>query len=128
MHFICYMVPKAVLILLPTMHSKITSNANTTNNNNVSTPTVCNSGSTATISGVYQQTLFGLSKISIHMLVFDAISAGPYLKALLTKLFIHCILDLSNNPSLFFSDLITTATSYFSINTGFIERETESAA
>ena len=87
MHFICYMVPKKVLNLFPIMYSTITSNTNTTNKSNVSTPTVCNSGPIITILSVYQQTLFGLREISIHTRVSDVISTEPCLKALQTKLF-----------------------------------------
>ena len=126
MHFICYMAPKTVLILLPTMHSTIPRNANTTDNNNFSTPTVCNSGPTTTIFSVYQQTLFGLREISIRTLVSDTISAEPYRKALVTKLFFCQILPLSDNLCVFFSDLMTTTVSYFGINTGSTERAAKS--
>ena len=96
MYFICYMAPKTVLILLPTMHSKITCNANTTNNNDVSTTTVYNSGSTATIFDVYQQTLFGLSEISIHTLVSD--TTLPFSFSLLDVTVTSVIKPQHSNP------------------------------
>ena len=102
--------------------------ASTTNNNNVSTHTACNNGHTTTIFSVHQQTLFKLSEILIHTLVSDAISAEFYRKAFSTKKFYRQILPLSVNPSVSFSDLITTAASYFDINTGSTERKVESAA
>ena len=105
----------AILTFLPTTHSTMTSNANTTETNNISNPTTCNIGPTTTIFGVYQQNLFEWSEISFHTLVYDAISAESYHKALITKLFFHQILPLSNNPSVFFSDLMTIDSYYFCI-------------
>ena len=79
-----YIAPIAVFTFLPTTHSTIIRNASTTNNNNVSIPTTCNSDPTATIFRVYLQILFGLSEISIHTLVSYTISAEPYREALIT--------------------------------------------
>ena len=73
------MASSAVLPILPTTHLTMTSSANTTNKNNILTPTVCNSDPTATTFGMYQQTSFGLNEISIHTLVSNAISVKPYL-------------------------------------------------
>ena len=125
------MAPSAVLTFLPTTHSIMTSNTNSTNtthNNNVLIPIACNSGPTAILFCVYQQNLFGLNEISIYTLVSDTTSAEPYRKALIIKLFFRQILPLSENASVFFSDMMTTAASYFSTNTGFTARETESTA
>ena len=81
------MVPTAARTFIPTTHLTMTSNANTTNNNNVYTPTACNSGSIASNFGVHQQTLIGTSYVSIHTLITDAISAKPYRNALIVKIF-----------------------------------------
>ena len=121
------MALSVVLAFLPTIHPTMTSNDNTTNNNTISTPVACNGGPTATILGVYQQMLFGLSEILIETLVSNAISVEPYRKALITKIISCQILLLSDNPSVFFSDLMTTTSPDFGINTGSTERYVESA-
>ena len=75
--------------------------------------------------GVYQQISIGSSDISTHTLVPDAISAESDRKALIVKLFFRKIINLSDTPSVFFSDLMSIVASYFGFNTGSAERETE---
>ena len=55
-------------------------------------------GSVASTYGVYQQTAVDLSDLSILILVPDPISTEPYHKALISKLFFHQILSLSDSP------------------------------
>jgi len=68
-----------------------------------------------------------LSELTIRTLVPDPISAEPYRKALIEKIFFHQILSLSDSPPVSFNDLIATVASYFDINTGSAEMETETA-
>ena len=69
-----------------------------------------------------------MSEFSIRILVPDNISAEPYRKALIAKLFFHQILSLTDSPSVSFNDLLDTVAAYFEINTGSAEREAEAAA
>ena len=87
-----------------------------------------NSGSSLANFGVYRQTPVGLSELSIRTLVPVPISAEPYRKALIAKLFFHQILSLADSPSVFVNDLMATVAAYFDINTGSAEREAEAAA
>ena len=123
-----YITPTVVLTFLPTTHSTVTSNITTTNDNNVSNLTVCNSGATASNFDMYQQTSIDSNEISIRTLVLDAISTETYRKSLISKLFFQQILSLSTNPFVSFSDFMATVVSHFGINSGSVERETESAA
>ena len=123
------MTPKSSSILTPD-HTKIimTSNNNTLSNNNISTLTADISGSALSNFGLYQQTLVGLSELSIRTLVLYAISAETYGKVLIEKISFRQILSLSDSPSVSFNDLTTTIASYFDINTGSAEKEAEAAA
>ena len=85
-------------------------------------------GSAASTFGVYQQTAVGLSDLSIRTLVPDPISAEPYRKALIAKIFFHQILSLADSPSVELNDLISTVASYFSFSTGSAERDADTAA
>ena len=87
-----------------------------------------NSGSALENFGVYMQTPVGLSEPLIWTLVPDPISAEPYRKALIAKLFLHQILSLTNSPSVSVNDLMATVAAYFDINSGSAEREAEAAA
>ena len=106
----------------------MTSPNNTMNNNNISNLGGGSSGSTFVNFGVYQQTPVGLSELSIRTLVPDNISAEPYRKALIAKLFFHQILSLTDSPSVSFNDLLDTVAAYFDINTGSAGGEAEVAA
>ena len=106
----------------------MTSNNNTLSNNNISTLTADISGSALSNFGLYQQTLVGLSELSIRTLVLYAISAETYGKVLIEKISFRQILSLSDSPSVSFNDLTTTIASYFDINTGSAEKEAEAAA
>ena len=101
----------------------MTSNDNTTKNNNVSTPTACNSDPTKSNFGVYQQTLVWSSEISIDTLISDDISAEPYYKALIVKFFFRQILPLSDNSFVSIREFNAAVVSYCSINTSSTERK-----
>ena len=123
------MAPTAVLFL---SHDHTTTTMTSTNtihpNNNITNLGGGSGGSGSANFGVYQQTSVGLSELSIRTLVPDAISAEPYRKALIAKLFFHQILSLTDSPSVTFNDLLATVAAYFDINTGSAEREAEAAA
>jgi len=106
----------------------MTSTNKNVHNNNVSSLTAGTSGFVFWTFGIYQQTSVGLSGFSIRTLVSDLISAEPYRKVLIAKLFFHQILSFSDSSSVSFNDLISIVASYFDINTGSAEREAESAA
>ena len=55
-------------------------------------------------------------------LVPDAISAEPYRKALIAKLFFHQILSLTDPPTVSFNDLLAIVAAYVDINTGSAEK------
>ena len=108
-----------VLISLLTTHK--TMKRTTTTNVSPSSSTSC-----ALISsnfGVYQQTYIGSRDISICTLVSEAISTEPYRKALITKLFSRQIMIFPDNPCVYFSNSMSTATSYFRLITGSTERK-----
>ena len=69
--------------------------------------TTVNGGLASSYFGVYQQTTVGSGAVSIRTLVPAAISAAPYRKALIAKLFFRQILVLTDTPSASFSDLMT---------------------
>ena len=106
----------------------MTSTTSTITNNNVSTLTAGISGYALSNFGVYQQTSVGLSELSIYTLVTDAISAEPYRKTLIARLYFHHILSLFGSISVSFNDLMTIVASYFDINAASAKRETETAA
>ena len=106
----------------------MTSTNNTIHNNNITNLGGGSGGSSFANFGVYQQTPVGLSELSIRTLVPDAISAEPYRKALIAKLFFHQIFSLKYSPSVSFDDLLATVAVYVDINTGSTEREVEAAA
>jgi len=116
------MAPTAVLILL-TDHTSDTMTSPTSNNknNNIMNLGGSNSGSSLANFGVYRQTPVGLSELSIRTLVPVPISAEPYRKALIAKLFFHQILSLMNSTSATFYDLLATVAAYFDIITGSAE-------
>ena len=105
----------------------MTSTNTTIHNKNVSTLGTTNSSSAFAYFNMYQQTPVGLSKLSIWTLVLDNISSEPYRKALIAKIFFLQTLSLSDSPSVSFNDLMATVAAYFDINTGFPEREAETA-
>ena len=76
---------------------------------------------------VYQQASVGSGNVTTRTLVPAPISADPYRKTLIAKLFFCQIISLINTPSVSFSDLMTTVASYFPLNTGSAEREAEAA-
>lgn len=115
------MVPKPVLIALPTTRNT-TNSTTTTNVLPFPLPLVqrfCR------IFGVYQQTSIGSSDISTHILVPDAIIVELYRNALIIKLLFQKIITLSDNHSVSFSDIMSALASYFVLNTGSAEKETE---
>ena len=95
--------------------------------NNIRSPSAVDGVPQSSHFGVYQQTTVGTGDVSIRTLVPAAISAAPYRKALIAKLFFRQILALTDSPSTSFNDLMTTVALYFSLNTGAAEREAESA-
>ena len=115
------MAPTVFLISLLTTHNTIKSTTTT----NVSPSSAISRTTVSSNFGVYQQTSIGSSSISIRTLVLDVISADPYRKALIAKLFLHQIMIFSDTHSVSFSNLISTVVSYFGLNTGFAERETD---
>ena len=122
------MAPTAVLFFPTTTHIPIMSTThNTLQQNNVNT-IGGSGGSAASTFGIYQQTAVGLSDLSIRTLVPDPISAVPYRKALIAKLFFQKILSLADFPSVELNDLISTVASYFSFSTGSAERDADTAA
>jgi len=123
------MAPTAVLFLSHDhTNTTMTSTNNTLHNNNITNLGGGSGGSSFANFGVYQQTPVGHSELSIRTLVPDAISAEPYRKALIAKLFFYQILSLTDSPSVSFNDLFDTVAAYFDINTGSAEREAEAAA
>ena len=73
--------------------------------------------------GVYQQMDVDTGDVSIRTLVPAIISAVPYRKALIAKLYFRQILALTAS----FNDLMTTVVLYFPLNTGAAEIDAESA-
>lgn len=61
------------------------------------------------------------------MLVPGTISAEPYRKALIVKLFTYEITVLSNNSSVSFSDRMSAVASYLRLSTEFAKRKAEGA-
>ena len=122
------MEPTAVLFFPTTTHTTIMSTTdNILQQKNVST-IGGSGGSTASTFGIYQQTAVGLSDLSIRTLVPDPISAEPYRKALVAKLFFQQTLSLAESPSVELNDLISIVASYFSFSTGSAKRDADTAA
>ena len=71
---------------------------------------------------VYRQTPVGLSYSLIGMLVPDNISAEPYRKELIEKIFFHQIFSLIDSLSVSCNDLLGMVAAYFHINTGPVEK------
>ena len=117
------MVPTAVRNSLSTTHNTM----NDTNRNNISPSSATSRSVVSSNFGVYQQISIGSSDTSIRTLIHDVINANPYRKALIVKLFFHQTMNLSDTPSMSFSDLMSTIASYFGLNTEFTEREAETA-
>ena len=74
---------------------------------NIHVISTVNDGLASSYFGVYQQTTVGSGDGSIRTLIPAAISAAPYRKALIAKLFFRQILVLADTPSASFSDLMT---------------------
>ena len=106
----------------------MTSTNNTINKNNISNIGGGSCGSAFANFGVYQQTPVKLSELSLSTHVPDNINAEPYRNVLITKLFFHQILSLTDSPSVSFNDLLATVAAYFDIITGSAEKEAEAAA
>ena len=125
------MAPSAVLLkssttLTPPNLTNLTMSSSHTNHN-YSSLTDFTGGLSTSHFGVYQQTSVGTGDVTIRTLVPAAISAEPYRKALIAKLFFRQILPLADATYVSFSDLMTTISLYFSINTGSSERESAAA-
>ena len=123
------MVLTAVLFKIPITHpiNIFALNSTTSNNrrnNNFPLPTSIG-GSDSSHFGVYQQTSVGSGDVTIRTLAIAPISAEPYRKVLIAKIFFRQIISLTDTPYLSFSDIMTTIASYFSLNTGSAEREAE---
>ena len=117
------MTPTAVLIFLPITH-------NTMNITTITNVTPSSTTSHTTVSsnfGVYQHTPIGSISISIRTLVPDVISVEPYRKALIATLLSHQSMNISDTPSVSFSDRMSTVASSLGLNTGSAEREAETA-
>ena len=125
------MVSSAILIQPPTTHKQTTltiSSANTDDrSHNYLSLTASTGGPSSSHFGIYQQTSVGSGDVTTRTLVPVAISAEPYRKALIAKLFFRQILSLADAPSVSCSDLMTTVAFYFSINTGSSEREADAS-
>ena len=106
----------------------MSSTTNTINNYNISNLGGGGCGSAFANFGVYQQTPVELGELPLSTHVPDNISAEPYRKALIAKLFFHKILSLTDSPSAFFNDLLATIAAYFDIITGSAEKEAEASA
>ena len=70
----------------------------------------------------------GASNATICTLVPVCISAPPYRKSLIAKLFFRQIHGHAESPSISYSDLVTTVATYFDMSTAMAEREAETAA
>ena len=125
------MAPSAVLLqpltipTPPNLTNLIMSSSHT--NHNYSSLTDFTGGPSTSHFGVYQQTSVGTSDVTMRTLVPSAIGAEPYRKELIAKLFFRQILPLTDATYVSFSNLITTVSLYFSINTGSSERESAAA-
>ena len=108
--------------------SNTTTNAMTTTTNNTLSVYIANTCvvNSASFFGGFQQTTVGSNDVTIHTIVPPAISAEPYRKVMAIILFFCRILALSNSPSISLSDLTTTVTLHFDVNTKVAEREAES--
>ena len=125
------MAPTVVLFKIPITHPTNTfaMNSTTSNNrpNNKFPLPASIGGSDSSPFDVYQQASVGSGNVTIRTLVPAPISAEPYRKTLIAKLFFCQIISLIDTPSVSFSDLMSTVASYFSLNTGSAEREAEAA-
>ena len=89
---------------------KLPSSSTLTNNNIFLLNRI--TGLTSSHAGAYQKTLVGFGNFLIRTLIPTTISATPYCKALIVKLFFYQIIVLADTSSLSFSDLMTTVASY----------------
>ena len=125
------MAPSAVLLqpLTTPTPSNLTNHTMSSlhTNHNYSSLTDFTGGPSTSHFGVYQKTSVGTSDVTMRTLVPAAIGAEPYRKALIAKLFFRQILPLTDATYVSFSNLITTVSLYFSINTGSSERESAAA-
>ena len=78
--------------------------------------------------GIYQLTNVGASDATIRALVPVFISAFPYRKTLIAKIFLRQIFGYVDSPSISISDLVSTVASFFDISTAMTEREAETTA
>ena len=114
------MAPTAVLDDSTTTRITMT----TASHNTQSIPTRSNDQH---VFGVHQLMAIGASNAIIRPLVPVPISAFPYCKALITKLFFRQILGHAASPSISFSDLVTSVDIYFDMSMAITEREVEKA-
>ena len=123
------MAPTAFLFF-PYDHTTttMTNTNNTINNKNISNLGGGGCDSAFANFGVYQQKPVELGELLLSTHVPDNISAEPYHKALIAKIFFHQILSLTDSPSASFNDLLATVAAYFDIITGSAEKEAEAAA
>ena len=115
------MIPSAVLYESTTTRTAM----NTALNNNHSVPARSNDQHGF---GVYQLMTVNASDATIRTLVPVSISAPPYRKTLIAKLFYRQILGHAGSPSISCSNLVTTVATYFDMSTAMVEREEETAA
>ena len=104
------MTPTAVLTKSTTTNSTMNSSAPNTRTNNALSLSNGINGPTSFYFCVYQQNLVGSGDVSVRTLVPAAISAAPYRKALIAKIFFRQILALTDTSSVSFSDLMSTVT------------------
>ena len=106
------MTPTAVLTKSITTNTTMNSSAPNTLTNNALSLSNGNNGPTSFYFCVYQQILVGSGDVSVRTLVPAAISAAPYRKALIAKIFFRQILALTDTSSVSFSDLMSTVTAF----------------
>ena len=81
------MAPTAVIIKLTSTTTTMNNTSHTTLTKNALSVSNGINGPISSHFGVYQQTKIGSSKVSTHTLVPASISAEPYRKALIAKIF-----------------------------------------
>ena len=130
-----------VLVQSPTTTTAINS---TTNNDYLSFPTDMSGPNPSAVGvspqissapyfdshgfGVCQLTTVGTSDATIRTLVLIPISASPYRKVLIAKIFFRQIFGYADSPSISINDLVSTVSLYFDMSTATAEWEAEAAA
>ena len=130
-----------VLVQSPTTTTAINS---TTNNDYLSFPTDMSGPNPSAVGvspqissapyfdshgfGVCQLTTVGTSDATIRTLVLIPISASPYRKVLIAKIFFRQIFGYVDSPSISINDLVSTVSLYFDMSTATAEWEAEAAA